>query len=273
MPELPEVETTRRGVTAYLSGVRVTELLVRNARLRWPVPADLAQRIQGRVIERVSRRAKYLLLHFDDGALIIHLGMSGSLRALTQPFPPEKHDHIDLLLASGVRLRYRDPRRFGAWLWAEGDPQAHPLLAALGPEPLSAEFDASVLARHAAGRQLPVKSLIMDNHVVVGVGNIYASESLFRAGIHPLRPAGSLSATECERLAAEIRATLAEAIEAGGSTLRDYVDTDGKAGYFMLNCFVYGREGDACRVCGTAIQNLRIGQRASCFCPACQPRG
>lgn len=271
MPELPEVETTRRGIASHITGAAVCELIVRNARLRWPVPTDLHAKLAGQVIRRVSRRAKYLLIEFDDGVLLIHLGMSGSLRALSQPFPPEKHDHIDLVLDNGMRLRYRDPRRFGAWLWAEGDGCSHPLLAGLGPEPLSAEFSVQSLARCCKGRTSAIKLLIMDNHNVVGVGNIYAAESLFRAGIHPLRPAGSLSERETGALVDAIKAVLSEAITAGGSTLRDYVDTDGKAGYFMLNCFAYGREGLPCRVCGTDMQQIRLGQRASCFCPKCQP--
>ncbi|WP_028453623.1 bifunctional DNA-formamidopyrimidine glycosylase/DNA-(apurinic or apyrimidinic site) lyase [Chitinilyticum aquatile] len=271
MPELPEVETTRRGIAGHVAGAAVKELIVRNSRLRWPVPEELGERVAGQVIRRVSRRAKYLLFEFDSGVLLVHLGMSGSLRALSQPFPPEKHEHIDLVLDNGMRLRYRDPRRFGAWLWAEADGQAHPLLAELGPEPLSGQFSPDWLAKCCAGRKTAIKSLIMDNHHVVGVGNIYAAESLFRAGIHPLRPAGLLAAREIAVLVEAIKAVLTEAITAGGSTLRDYVDTDGKAGYFMLNCFAYGREGLPCRVCGTPMQQIRLGQRASCFCPKCQP--
>ncbi|MBE9609223.1 bifunctional DNA-formamidopyrimidine glycosylase/DNA-(apurinic or apyrimidinic site) lyase [Chitinilyticum piscinae] len=272
MPELPEVETTRRGIAGALIGKTVAQLEVRNPRLRWPVPDDLAHCLKGRRILDVARRAKYLLVVVEGGAALIHLGMSGSLRILTQPFPAEKHDHIDLVLEDGVRLRYRDPRRFGAWLWVTGDAAAHPLLASLGPEPLSEMFDAAWLQRCCAGRRIPIKQLIMDNHQVVGVGNIYAAESLFRAAIHPLTPAADLPPETLVRLVATIKEVLAEAIALGGSTLRDYVDSDGKAGYFMLNSYVYGREGDTCRVCGEIIRQVRIGQRASCYCPRCQPR-
>ncbi|MBM3115872.1 bifunctional DNA-formamidopyrimidine glycosylase/DNA-(apurinic or apyrimidinic site) lyase [Jeongeupia naejangsanensis] len=270
MPELPEVETTRRGVAPYLDGAVVSELIVREARLRWPIPPELPERIAGQPIRSLRRRAKYLLIGFDTGTAIVHLGMSGSLRVLTEAYPPEKHDHFDLVLASGVRLRYRDPRRFGALLWADGDGSDHPLIAALGPEPLSDAFDATHLAAALQRTRRAVKLVIMDNHVVVGVGNIYASESLFRAGVHPERPASALNADETAKLAEAIKATLAEAISAGGSTLRDFVDTEGKPGYFQLNAFVYGRNDTPCRVCGTLIRQIRIGQRTSYYCPRCQ---
>ncbi|BCL77118.1 formamidopyrimidine-DNA glycosylase [Jeongeupia sp. HS-3] len=270
MPELPEVETTRRGVAPYLELATVRELVIRESRLRWPIPADLPARIAGQPIRNLRRRAKYLLIGFDTGTLIIHLGMSGSLRVLTEAFPPEKHDHFDLVLASGVRLRYRDPRRFGALLWADGDASEHPLIAALGPEPLSDAFDAGHLAAALQRTRRAVKLAIMDNHVVVGVGNIYASESLFRSGVHPERAAATLNPEEIDRLVAAIKATLTEAISAGGSTLRDFVDSEGKPGYFQLNAFVYGRNDTPCRVCGTLIRQIRIGQRTSYYCPHCQ---
>ncbi|GHD62026.1 bifunctional DNA-formamidopyrimidine glycosylase/DNA-(apurinic or apyrimidinic site) lyase [Jeongeupia chitinilytica] len=270
MPELPEVETTRRGVAPYLDDAVVQSLIVREARLRWPIPAGLPDLLAGQPIRSLRRRAKYLLIGFDSGTAILHLGMSGSLRVLTEAYPPEKHDHFDLVLTSGVRLRYRDPRRFGALLWADGDGSDHPLIAALGPEPLSGAFDAAHLAAALARTRRAVKLVIMDNHVVVGVGNIYASESLFRAGVHPERPASTLSAAETAMLTEAIKATLAEAITAGGSTLRDFVDSEGKPGYFQLNAFVYGRNDTPCRVCGTLIRQIRIGQRTSYYCPHCQ---
>ncbi|SMC26981.1 DNA-(apurinic or apyrimidinic site) lyase [Andreprevotia lacus DSM 23236] len=270
MPELPEVETTRRGISPHLQGACIGDVIVREARLRWPVPADLAATLRGRRIEAVERRAKYLLLRFAHGTLIIHLGMSGNLRVLTEAFPPEKHDHIDIVFDNGQRLRYRDPRRFGAVLWHAGDIAQHPLIAELGPEPLSLAFNAAYLHAALASKRIAIKLALMDNHLVVGIGNIYASESLFRAGVSPLRPAQSLNEAECTRLVAAAKETLEAALAAGGSTLRDYVDSDGKAGYFMLQSFVYGRAGEPCRVCGTPIQQMRQGQRSTFHCPTCQ---
>ncbi len=271
MPELPEVETTRRGIQPRLEGKRASGAIVRNPRLRWPVPENLAGHIAGQRLNEIRRRAKYLLFAFEQGTLIVHLGMSGSLRVLTEAFPPERHEHIDLLFEDGLRLRYRDPRRFGAFLWTEDDPSRHPLLRELGPEPLSTGFSAGYLASALAGRKAAIKIAIMDQHLVVGVGNIYASEALFRSGILPQRPACSLQPAEISRLVDSIRSVLEESILAGGSTLRDYVDSDGKAGYFMINSFVYGRAGLPCRVCGTPILSTRTGQRTTFWCPHCQP--
>ncbi|QLI81734.1 bifunctional DNA-formamidopyrimidine glycosylase/DNA-(apurinic or apyrimidinic site) lyase [Chitinibacter fontanus] len=270
MPELPEVETTRRGIQDHLAQAKIKEIIVRNPRLRWPVPSDLNELISEQTILSVRRRAKYLLLELGTGTILIHLGMSGSLRVLTEAFPAEKHDHIDLVLHNGTRLRYRDPRRFGAWLWITGNPLQHSLLSTLGPEPLTAEFNPKYLAQRLVNKRTAIKQLIMDNQLVVGVGNIYASESLFRARINPNTPGTTLSAEQISSLCTEIKATLSEAIAAGGSTLRDYVDSDGKAGYFMINSFVYGRTGQPCRVCGTPICSIRQGQRATFFCPHCQ---
>ncbi|UXY16165.1 bifunctional DNA-formamidopyrimidine glycosylase/DNA-(apurinic or apyrimidinic site) lyase [Chitiniphilus purpureus] len=270
MPELPEVETTRRGIAPHIEGSRVLDVIVRERRLRWPVPEALPGLLAGRPIIGLSRRAKYLLFHFEHGTLIVHLGMSGTLRVLTEAFPAEKHDHIDLVLDNGRRLRYRDPRRFGAMLWHTGAPAAHPLLRALGPEPLSPAFDADHLIGAFARRHAPIKQVVMDNHVVVGVGNIYASESLFRARIDPRRPADTLNRAEIGRLVEAIRETLTAAISAGGTTLRDFVDSDGRSGYFLLQCYAYGRAGEPCRVCGTSIAQLRQGQRATFHCPDCQ---
>ncbi|KAF0814653.1 Formamidopyrimidine-DNA glycosylase [Andreprevotia sp. IGB-42] len=271
MPELPEVETTRRGIAPHLAGATVSEVIVREARLRWPIPAELAGVLAGQRVEAIERRAKYLLFRFAHGTLIVHLGMSGNLRVLTEAYPAEKHDHVDLVFSNGTRLRYRDPRRFGAMLWHAGnDIATHPLIASLGPEPLSLAFDAVHLRNALAGKRVAIKLALMDNHIVVGAGNIYASESLFRAGIDPRRPARDLSLADCERLVIAVKETLEAALAAGGSTLRDYVDSDGKAGYFMLQSFVYGRTGEPCRVCGTPILQIRQGQRSTFYCPVCQ---
>ena len=269
MPELPEVETTRRGIAPYLVGQRVSRVIVRERRLRWPIPEDLDVRLSGQRIEAVERRAKYLLIRFEAGTLIAHLGMSGSLRLVEGALPPAKHEHVDLLLESGQALRYTDPRRFGALLWSD-DPLNHVLLASLGPEPLSEAFDGERLFQLSRGRSMAVKPFIMDNAVVVGVGNIYASEALFAAGIDPRRPAGGISRARYLKLADEIKRILALAIERGGTTLRDFVGGDGKPGYFQQELFVYGRGGEFCKHCGTTLREVRLGQRASVYCSRCQ---
>jgi formamidopyrimidine-DNA glycosylase len=269
MPELPEVETTRRGIEPHLLGQRVDRVLVRDRRLRWPVPEDLDVRLSGQRIEAVERRAKYLLIKAETGTLIVHLGMSGSLRLVDAAQPVGKHDHVDILLESGQALRYTDPRRFGAMLWSE-EPLAHVLLASLGPEPLGEDFDGDRLYRLSRGRSMAVKPFIMDNAVVVGVGNIYASEALFAAGIDPRRPAGSISRARYLKLGEEIRRILAMAIERGGTTLRDFVGGDGKPGYFQQELFVYGRAGEFCKSCGSTLREIRLGQRASVYCSRCQ---
>ena len=270
MPELPEVETTCRGIAGHLTGRLCLGATVRNGRLRWPVAPDLSAHLAGQRLREVRRRAKYLLFVFDRGTLIVHLGMSGSLRVLTENFPPEKHDHVDLLFDDGMLLRYRDPRRFGAMLWTESDPLTHPQLKHLGPEPLSSAFAPEHLAAGLAGKKIAIKPAIMDQRIVVGVGNIYASEALFRAGILPHRAAASLAPPEIARLCESIRAVLEESIATGGSTLRDYVDSDGKAGYFTVNSFVYARAGETCRICATPIRSAKLGQRATFWCPHCQ---
>ncbi len=272
MPELPEVETTRRGLAPHLEGQRVVKALIRNRSLRWPIPRNLAARVAGRTVRTVGRRGKYLLLDFGNGWMILHLGMSGSLQVVPASTPAGKHDHFELVLASGVVARLTDPRRFGAVLWHAGDPHRHALIAKLAPEPLGEAFDAAWLHSHTRGRSASIKTVIMDSHIVVGVGNIYASESLFRAGIHPGLAAGRMSMLRCEKLVACIRETLTAAIDAGGSSLRDYVGAEGRPGYFQQSYFVYGRQGQDCRVCGTAIRALRQGQRSTFFCPACQVR-
>ena len=271
MPELPEVETTCRGVRPHVEGQVLSALVVRNGRLRVPVPAGLADEIVGRSLCSVSRRAKYLLFDFGQGALIVHLGMSGSLRVVAAGAPPGTHDHVDLVFGAQA-LRLRDPRRFGMVVWQAGAAAQHPLLARLGPEPLDAAFDAAYLHRVTRGLRAPIKHVLMDSHRVVGVGNIYASESLFRARIHPLEPAGALGPQRCARLVQAVRDTLAAAIAAGGSTLRDFVGGDGQPGYFQQQYFVYGRDGQTCRQCGGLVRRVVSGQRATYFCPRCQRR-
>jgi formamidopyrimidine-DNA glycosylase len=270
MPELPEVETIRRGIAPLLEGRRLETLWIRERRLRWLVPDALQGQVAGARVQAVERRAKYLLLCLDRGTLILHLGMSGSLRVLPAATPPQLHDHLDLVLAGGTCLRLRDPRRFGALLWCPGPVEAHPLLRDLGPEPLGGDFHGDYLAQVALGRRLAVKSLIMDSRVVAGVGNIYASESLFVAGIHPQRSCGRISPERYERLAGAIRRVLEEAIAQGGTTLRDFRQTDGRPGYFASSLRVYGRAGEPCPGCGAPIRQRRIGQRSSYYCPCCQ---
>lgn len=269
MPELPEVETTCRGVRPHVCGRRVTEVRVRNPRLRQPIPPDLADRVVGERVDAVRRRAKYLLLDFAHGSVIVHLGMSGSLRLVRADEPAGRHDHVDLVFGDEA-LRLRDPRRFGLVLWQAGDALSHPLLAALGCEPLEDGFTGERLHALMRGVRAPIKQALMDARRVVGVGNIYASESLFRARIHPLEAGGNIGPRRAARLVAEIRATLVAAIAAGGSTLRDFVGGDGRPGYFQQDYFVYGREGEACRVCGSPIRRIVLGQRSTFFCPRCQ---
>jgi formamidopyrimidine-DNA glycosylase len=270
MPELPEVETTRRGVAPHVEGHKVTALRVYDHRLRWPVPSDLAERIVGRRVDRVERRSKYLLFRLDAMTLIVHLGMTGSLRVYEHAPPKRPHDHVDIEFDSGVVLRYHDPRRFGAILWCHGAAEDHPLLASLGPEPLTGKFDAQHLFRATRNRTTGIKQVLMDSQVVVGVGNIYANESLFRAGIRPTRGARRVSLRQLERLVGAVRETLSDAIAKGGSTLRDYVDSNGRPGHFQLNYFVYGRDGEPCRVCGAPIRTIRAGGRGTFYCPNCQ---
>lgn len=334
MPELPEVETTRRGLAAHLIGLTIADVIIRNGRLRWPIPKSLPRLLHDLTIVALERRAKYLLMDCGSGqskvatpeneihhahsplpnplpgkdpspqsspangrgskrerqssipageganeslrefhvtgTLILHLGMSGSLRILPAVTPPEKHDHFDLILSNGTLMRLRDPRRFGAVLWHKGEAATHPLLAKLGPEPLENDFDARYLYQATRGRGISIKQCIMDNHIVVGVGNIYANEALFRSGIKPQLAAGKLSLPRCAKLVSEIRTTLAEAIELGGSSLRDFVNTSGQPGYFQQHYWVYGRTGDSCQRCGATIRQIKQGQRSSFYCATCQ---
>lgn len=269
MPELPEVEITRRGIELQIVGQTLTAAVARVPALRYPLPEELAELLTGKTLHAVRRRGKYLLFDFGDGHVLLHLGMSGSLRLVTASAEIQKHDHVDLVFGRTV-LRLRDPRRFGALLWLAGDPALHPLIASLGVEPLSDAFDAKLLRGLLGGRSVAIKQALMDSHIVVGVGNIYASESLFRAGIDPRTPAGKVSLKRLERLVPAVRATLQAAIAAGGSSLRDFIQSDGSSGYFQQQYAVYGRTDEACQVCNRPIQLLRQGGRATFFCPSCQ---
>ena len=269
MPELPEVETTRRGIEPHLVGRTVTELRVHEPRLRWPVP-DAVQALAGATVSAVRRRAKYLLIDVPDGSAIVHLGMSGSLRLVDPAEPRRKHDHVELVVDSGAVLRYHDPRRFGCLLWQPGREPAHALLAGLGPEPLLDDFDGETLFAATRKRNVAIKVLIMNAHVVVGVGNIYASESLFMAGIRPGRAARRITRAEAHRLSDAIKAVLNRSIVQGGTTLRDFVGGDGTPGYFAQQLFVYGRGGEPCRRCGTAVGQRVLAQRSTFWCSQCQ---
>jgi formamidopyrimidine-DNA glycosylase len=270
MPELPEVETTRRGIAPAVVGRTIARAVVRERRLRWRIPTNFERTIEGQTVRDLRRRGKYLIFDCDRGAMLLHLGMSGSLRLLTSDTPALAHDHVDLVLDTAQCLRFNDPRRFGSVLWTDSDPLAHPLLAALGPEPLSDEFDADYLARVLKGRSIAIKQALMNSQVVVGVGNIYASEALFRAHIRPRRAAGRLRHDEAAALVKAIKAVLQDAIRAGGTTLRDYIDPHGRPGYFKRKLYVYERAGEPCFVCGTPIKHFVQGQRSTYFCPTCQ---
>jgi formamidopyrimidine-DNA glycosylase len=269
MPELPEVETTRRGIAAHLTGQTIAGITVREPRLRWPVPEEVSS-LAGARIESLARRGKYLLLTTARGTLIWHLGMSGSMRILPAADAGAKHEHVQLTLTNGQSLRFRDPRRFGALLLTHDDPLTHPLLVSLGPEPLSAAFDAAYLHALCRGRKSAIKQLIMNSNVVAGVGNIYACESLFRCGINPKTRAGRLSVKRVTTLVSAIQQVLGEAIEQGGTTLQDFTQADGKPGYFRLALQVYGRGGEPCIHCSTPIRRITQGQRATFYCPNCQ---
>ena len=270
MPELPEVETSRRGITPHIIGQTITDVVIRDHRLRWPIPKQLAARATSQRIERISRRGKYLLLETGAGCIIIHLGMSGSLRICASDTPPEKHDHVDFVFGNGKVLRLRDPRRFGAVLWTSHDPYAHKLLQPLGPEPLNADFSAGYLYQQTRKRSASIKSVIMNSHIVVGVGNIYACEALFIAGINPKRRAGSISLARCAKLVDAIRRILTDSIEQGGTTLRDFVREDGQPGYFKQHLYVYGRSDQPCVACKSQIRQFTQQQRSTYYCIRCQ---
>jgi formamidopyrimidine-DNA glycosylase len=270
MPELPEVETTRRGIQRSVAGRRITRVVVRDPRLRWRVPAQLGRRIGGQRVLRVERRAKYLLFRMEHGAMLLHLGMSGSLRIVDAARPPERHDHVDFVLEGGRALRFRDPRRFGSVHWTHGDPLQHPLLRHLGPEPLGREFTGDYLFRRATGRRQGIKTFIMDSRVIAGVGNIYANEALFAARIRPGTAAGRISRQRCGILAGAIRRVLRAALRKGGTTLRDFVNDAGEPGYFRMRLKVYDRAGKRCLRCGRTVRAMRTGQRSTFYCPGCQ---
>lgn len=269
MPELPEVEITRRGLLPTLPGRKIDAVVARHTALRYPLPRALGRLLAGQPLRNIDRRGKYLLFRFDHGTLILHLGMSGSLRLVPAAEPPGKHDHLDFIFGGQI-LRLRDPRRFGAVLWAKNDAAAHPLIAPLGIEPLSEDFTGEWLHGATRGRSTAIKLFLMDSHAIVGIGNIYASESLFRAGVDPRTPAGKLSRPRCGRLAKAVKDTLEASLAAGGSTLRDFLHSDGSSGWFQQQHFVYGREGEPCRVCGVRVRALRLGQRSTFHCPRCQ---
>lgn len=270
MPELPEVESTRRGISPFLLQQTITAVIVRQDKLRLPISTEIRTTCVGQTILAVKRRAKYLLLELSEGYLLNHLGMSGHLRIVDNNTAAGKHDHLDVSLSNGLSLRYNDPRRFGLWLYLSSNPEQHRLLSHLGPEPLTTDFNGAYLLQQGRHRKQNVKSFIMSNEIVVGVGNIYATESLFLSGIHPLTPAKNLNQTQFELLALQIKRVLQQAINAGGTTLRDFLQTNGKPGYFKNELQVYGRKNQPCFKCKTLIQSLTIGGRSSSYCPNCQ---
>ena len=269
MPELPEVETTLRGIAPHTINRKVSRVLVRQPRLRWPIPEELPGLIEGEKLRKISRRGKYLLFEFATGQALIHLGMSGSLRMVPADTPPNPHDHFDWIFGD-TALRYHDPRRFGCLLWVDGKPSEHKLLAKLGPEPLTDEFNADYLFQRSRKRTQAVKQFIMDSHIVVGVGNIYANESLFMSRIKPIRKAGTLTRKNCEDLVRDIKFVLTRSIEQGGTTLRDFVGGDGKPGYFKQQLLVYGRGGEPCTECGKGLKEVRMTDRTTVYCVDCQ---
>jgi formamidopyrimidine-DNA glycosylase len=274
VPELPEVETTRRGIAPHLVGRRIAGVTLRRPDLRWPIPREVGELLPGQCIDAVERRAKYLLLHTQVGSALLHLGMSGVLRVLPPDAPVARHDHVDIALEHAPPqpdriLRFTDPRRFGCLLW-QAPGEVHPLLANLGPEPLTDAFDGDLMWHRSRGRTAAVKLFLMDNAIVVGVGNIYASEALFAAGIDPRRAAGTVSRACYARLAAEVKRILAFAIDRGGTTLRDFLDPDGAPGYFFRELHAYGRAGEPCTACATVIRQVTLGQRSTFWCPRCQ---
>jgi len=270
MPELPEVETTRRGIEPYLTGIEVTDITIRQKQLRWPISDELATAFKNQTIQSVQRKAKYLLLNSQAGTTIIHLGMSGNLQIVPPETPVKKHDHVDFHLANNFHLRFNDPRRFGCILWTNQAPEKHKLLCKLGPEPFSEDFNGQHLYSLSRNSKRSIKNFIMDPHVVVGVGNIYANEALFAAGIHPTRHAGRISLARYQALNEAIRTILAHAIEQGGTTLKDFVSSSGQAGYFKQELNVYGRNNQPCSQCGRTLILIRQSNRATVFCSHCQ---
>jgi len=270
MPELPEVETTLKGIEPHVIHQKIMEVTIRHFGLRWPIAANIKQILTHLRIDQLERRGKYLLFKTSKGTLILHLGMSGRLRIVTAETPVQKHDHVDIEFGNHKILRFTDPRRFGAFLWTQEDPAEHELLKHLGPEPLSQDFSGHYLWEKSRSRKVAIKAFIMDSKVVVGVGNIYATEALFAAGIHPKLAAGKISASRYDLLAKEIKKILRSAIKQGGTTLKDFVNSEGKPGYFKLQLKAYGRKGLACVNCGTKMKEIRLGQRSTVYCPTCQ---
>ena len=270
MPELPEVETVRRGIAPHLVGEVIDRMVIRQRQLRWPISRTLPGAAANQRVHAVDRRAKYLLIELDDGHLIWHLGMSGSFRVLGNPPTPGTHDHVDVCLKNGTTSRFRDPRRFGSLHWTRADPMRHRLLRDLGPEPLGEEFGGEWLYARSRGRSGAVKNFLMDSKIVVGLGNIYASEALFEAGISPIRAAGRVGLNRYRRLAEAAKTVLNQAIKAGGTTLRDFTKAEGEPGYFAQELQVYGRVGEACPRCGEPVRSRVIGQRSSFYCRQCQ---
>lgn len=269
MPELPEVETVKNGIQPHLINQAIQSVTIRNKQLRWPIPDHLSNTLDGQTLNNIRRRSKYLLLDFNHGSVIIHLGMSGKLTIVNQKNTPKKHDHVDIVFDNGSILRYNDPRRFGAILWSTA-PEQHPRLANLGPEPLSRQFTAQHLYKHCQGKSAAIKTIIMNAKLVVGVGNIYANEALFRSHIRPITAAKTLNLAQAQQLVKTIKSTLRQAIKAGGTTLKDFTQADGNPGYFQQKLWVYGRDGEPCQNCQTTIQRITQNQRSSFFCPTCQ---
>lgn len=270
MPELPEVETTRQGIKPHIENKSVQDIVIRQPKLRWPVTDNLVQILHRKTVLHVSRRGKYLLIGFDIGTLIIHLGMSGRLCVIDESTPPQKHDHVDLIFHDGTCLRYTDPRRFGAILFTHDSPDGHPLIKTIGPEPLSGKFNADYLWEKANGKATAIKNFIMDSHIVAGVGNIYATEALFAAGIKPAKAAGKITYQQCHDLVTAIKAILSYAISQGGTTLKDFTQSNGKPGYFKLALQAYGKSGEPCPRCTKPLRNIILGQRATVYCTQCQ---
>ena len=270
MPELPEVVVTLKGVLPHIEGKQVAGIIIRNPNLRWPVPGNLFELLNGQLLKSARQRAKYMLFEFLNGHLMVHLGMSGNLKVLLKKSPPERHDHVDIVFNDGTILRYTDPRRFGSILWIEGDPEQHRLLKHLGPEPFEPKFDAERLYCLSRGKTTSIKQFLMDNKIVVGVGNIYANETLFLSGIRPKKPAGRITLDRYKILVENVREVLLKAIDQGGTTLKDFSGNEGKSGYFKQELFVYGRGGKACVLCKSILQEIRLGQRSSVYCSCCQ---
>ena len=271
MPELPEIETILRGLSPQITGSVISDVIIRRPQLRWPIPINLPQCLVHQEVKQLSRRGKYLLIHVTTGTLIFHLGMSGSIRILERPTPPTAHDHVDIIFSDNRLLRYNDPRRFGAILWTNEDFSSHPLLQSMGIEPLDTHFTGQYLMKYCHNRRTAIKSLIMNSQVVTGIGNIYAAEALFIAHIHPATPAGLLSEHQCTQLVTAIKQILKSAIAQGGTTLKDFINSEGKPGYFAQSLHVYGRTNQPCTSCGKPLQLMQLGQRSTVFCPHCQP--